>query len=264
MNDLSNDDRNPLVTEIEIKNGFCSKVRSYSNIYKTLLQAFILVCVHTLTGISLILTNAKRPALPLLPDTIQNIIPYMPFEKYVNVLMVILIGSETIIIAFDPRRCFIYRRTLAVYSILSFLRILTTTSTFLPDPSPNCPAIHDTTVEISVSNIMKSLFGGLTCGDMIFSGHTMGFLFPGLVQHHFFNKKLGIIYLILGYIGSFSLIITRFHYTVDVLLSIILTTTIWFTYQMLCEHPCLAKSLPTCLYRYFNFMEWSEMDEDLN
>ncbi|EAY18238.1 hypothetical protein TVAG_123040 [Trichomonas vaginalis G3] len=260
--DLRSEDRSPLVIEIEMEKGFFRKASKYSNILKTMLNVLIILIVHTGTGIALILTMAKRPALPSLPDTLQNLIPYMPYEKYVNILMLAMMVSEFIFIACDSRRWFIYRRTLAVYSLLSFLRVLTMTSTYLPDPSPNCPAIHDTTVEISIPRLWKALFGGITCGDMIYSGHTMGFMFPGLIHHRFFNKKLGVLYLVLGFIGSFSLILTRFHYTVDVLLSIILTTTMWFTYNLICEHPSLYKSLPAWLSRYFYFMEWSEMGEE--
>lgn len=258
------DDANPLVYAQDATSAaskFLGRLKSWSNLYKTIFTFFCLGIIHTFTGISLILTNAKRPALPLLPDTIMNLIPYMPLENYINILMIAMVLSEVVIIALDKRRCFIYRRTCAVYSILSILRILTTTSTFLPDPSPNCPAIHDTTIEISPRRVFVTLFGGLTCGDMIFSGHTMGFLFPGLVHHHFFGKKIGCVYLFLGLCGALCLVISRFHYTVDVLLSIILTPLMWFIYNLLCENPSLSKSLPVFVSRYLNFFEWSEIEE---
>ncbi|EAX95311.1 hypothetical protein TVAG_032140 [Trichomonas vaginalis G3] len=251
---LQGDDERPL-TRYE-------KLSKYSNIWKTLLTIGFLVIVHTFTGIALVITNAKRPAVELLPDAIQSAIPYVKLEIYINILMVLMIVSEVIFIIFNKKRWYIIRRTVAVYAILSLIRVFTMTVTFLPDPSPKCPREHDPNYKITFKNIITQLFGGLTCGDMIFSGHTMGFIFPGLIHHHFIGKIIGWIYLFVGVIGAFGLIVSRFHYTVDVLLSLVLSPLLYFAYNLCCENPTLANKLPCLLSKYFMFMEWSEMAKE--
>ena len=230
-----------------------------SGFWKMIFSFSLLIPVYALTAIGLNISNARRPTTSPLPDMIHENVEYMNIEKIIDNTMTILIAAEILFIAFDKRRYTIYRRTISVYGILCFLRVFTMTCTSLPDPSPRCPSTIDTNVSYSIIGMIKTLVG-VTCGDMIFSGHTMGFLFPALVHNWYFGKKIGALFTIFAFIGPAAIVTSRLHYTVDVLLSAILTPLLFVSYNVISENPTVSKSLPKLLSKYFRFMEWSELE----
>ncbi len=117
-------------------------------------------------------------------------------------------------------------------SLLSALRAFTTWPTvyYSPDPScvdcgrGSCPAtLWDAIVSTLRYYPLK------TCGDLMFSGHSMYFIHIALMLHQLsgesaLKKTLG--WAVAGF-GTFSLITCRLHYTADVILAWALSLLSW-------------------------------------
>jgi len=220
----------------------------------------LFIPILLLTGCALIITNARRPPPPLLPDIVHQMVPYYPLNRFIDNIMIFIIVSEFFFIVFDSQRFVILRRVGAVYAILCTFRIITMTVTSLPDPSPLCPHAGEHKIVFNMRGVFKMLTGGLTCGDMIFSGHTIGFLLPCLFHNFYFKKPIGYIYWALAIIGPIMLIISRLHYTVDVVISFFCTSCVFYIYHIIAENPSTAARLPGFVSSYFKLMEWSEIE----
>lgn len=85
-----------------------------------------------------------------------------------------------------------------------------------------------------------------TSGDMIFSGHTR-FIVVGLcVMSSLINDSnksytipLFILLLILGICGMYFFIVSRLHFSVDIILAVFVTTSIWYVISTCSELACI-------------------------
>jgi hypothetical protein len=93
-------------------------------------------------------------------------------------------------------------------SILYFLRAIFFTSTILPDSSKKCNE--------------NSAFGG--CNDLLFSGHIAISVLTLLYTHHFYQNNYIFRIISVLYISflSFLILANRNHYTIDVILGILI------------------------------------------
>lgn len=77
--------------------------------------------------------------------------------------------------------------------------------------------------------------------DLMFSGHTVLFIFLGKCMTHESSLYLNIIGNVIQYIFPISLILSRQHYTNDVIMSIIVYN---FFYQYFCHYLCYCHNRP--------------------
>jgi hypothetical protein len=100
------------------------------------------------------------------------------------------------------------------HGILFYIRPLLFSSTLLPDSSQMCLT-------------SKSLG---SCFDLIFSGHSSIMFLTTYILRDIFNVSLSLFYSLQfnNLLTSFLIIVCRNHYTVDVLLAIIITHFVYF------------------------------------
>ena len=242
---------------IPIKNK-CSCCSNHS-LWKLILVILSFIPIHTLTIVCLVYVDYRRPTTERLPDVIFQLVPYIHAEFIINILMYIQIGCAVIMALCDKRRIIILRRSLAVYAILSILRNFTMTVTGLPDPSLVCPPPPKAS-EMTFKAIVKRLAAGFSCGDMIFSGHSICLFLPALLVGKYFSSKIAVLFWINAFVNVFLLVAARIHYTVDVLLSLFFAVPIFLLYNIISENPTIASSIPRILQAYFNFMEWEDSE----
>jgi len=155
-------------------------------------------------------------------------------------------------------RWIIIRRYLTVYSTLMFFRCFTILVTSLPDSHPRCRAITpegDMPTGAASFEFMKGNFrellirslqvmvpiGEVTCGDMVFSGHTMLLVLSALTWHTYYPRTevqfnpVKFLVWTWTFCGLFSIVATRLHYTLDVLLAWYLSVTVWSSYHRICN-----------------------------
>lgn len=163
--------------------------------------------------------------------------------------------STGILILTHPKRLMVMRRLLVIYSIILVLRSIFVVSTSLPDPSPKCleqkPYIpYSQPIPLEKSGIESSFWRGVkqtlfpfessTCGDLIFSGHTVAFMLCSLIWDRYFTghrlRWPVYLYHALTILGLLSIISVRFHYTIDVIVAVFVTISVWQRYHIFVDY----------------------------
>jgi hypothetical protein len=187
-----------------------------------------------------------------------------------------------------PQRWIIWRRIFLVYGSVVFLRALTLLMTALPDPYALCathPRANFTWSRIPWSSVpgdVVLLLGGggaspddsdgtsaLTCGDSVFSGHTVLFVLCALVWHTYFPglvwspvNPVKLFMWVLSVVGTQLLIITRMHWTLDIALAYYITITTWNFYHGVCDALALDHYLKPVVHMdgavMYPFIAWVE------
>jgi len=132
-----------------------------------------------------------------LPDVGFLIVPEIDFPFLPNLIMIIVGGATFTLILSHPKRIMVIRRLLVIYTFLLLCRSLCIVATALPDPSPACIKQRIHLIQVLNGSLPQSPdFGGslwrgltqtvvpimtTTCGDLIFSGHTVFFALCGLI-----------------------------------------------------------------------------------
>lgn len=162
----------------------------------------------------------------------------------------------------------ILRRTILCMGTLFLLRGFSIICTVLPNPAKDCVsdvlAGEETSIALEAWYII--LGWRVTCADVLYSGHTVNLTLSVLVWWNYshlcpigqchadtfpFGKTLATIWCAVGYL---LIIITHFHYTVDVWLGFWMTYFVWNFY-----HEAI-KSSPFFETRFFNFLTWMELE----
>lgn len=155
-------------------------------------------------------------------------------------------------IACHPQRVTILKRFCMIYGTIMFLRTFTLLMTALPDPYYLCATHTDvlhtwTTIPwLSVFNDVFALLGpnaarnSVTCGDLVFSGHSVLFVLCALVIHTYYKtmqslNPIKIWMWIVSVVGTILLLLTRMHWTLDIALAYYITITCWNFYHGVCR-----------------------------
>ncbi|KAI0244030.1 hypothetical protein L0F63_003325, partial [Massospora cicadina] len=145
------------------------------------------------------------------PDTLVHVAPV------IMLLRVVLGGKEA---------CWILRQLGYMVGTGYLIRLFFVSMTILPNSNVNCAfsigssLLHDT--------LQVMLQRKQTCGDVVFSGHTIMFMSASLVWVNnpleWLEKRkpsVNLLTLIYSFVGVFSLIASSYHYTIDCVLSVI-------------------------------------------
>ena len=178
-----------------------------------------------------------------------------------------------LVVYFDRRRWTILRRLLVIFGMVSVLRAFCVVATSLPDTSPHCSAQWDH-MEAGGSGYYKTqpifprafirAFKLLadpsitTCGDLVFSGHTVTYVLFSLIVSHYKNldwqippffwqtdkgplygfriqkqtaELLSILVWVFCFLGMGAILVTEFHYTIDVAIGFYIAHRTWYYYH---------------------------------
>jgi len=184
-------------------------------------------------------------------------------DKFVSALQVPLI----LLVFSHPRRLQILRRLACIWGFISLLRGVCVAVTSLPDASPMCTSQFGDAVtgkykgEAMFPKAFKraldiTLKPGthVTCGDMVFSGHTVFYMLVCMTFAEYFTWKncntpfmrmfprwLHIYVLVRWIVYAIALcamcatVGTRLHYTLDVVAAVYLTWRSWNSYHSRCD-----------------------------
>ncbi len=151
------------------------------------------------------------PLYDLIQDSFPNLQPYRVVPEFLHVIPVFILTFY--VFWFRRSNLICLKEFLCKHGILMMMRGIFFSVTLLPDSSQMCQ--------------LSNHLGG--CFDLIFSGHsTIAFLSTLLLIKHypvplFLQNMLHIINIV-----TFCMIVLcRNHYTIDVLLSVILTYFVW-------------------------------------
>ncbi|KAJ2156039.1 hypothetical protein GGF46_005451 [Coemansia sp. RSA 552] len=181
--------------------------------------------------------GAPWPDSALLGDPVLERLPFVAqswvSDKLVDSSIVgVLLGCGFLARGWRER-VMLVRRLGWMVSILYFLRALTVSVTTLPPSIASCsiPTAPKSTWEVvkATPDILAGTVG--QCTDKIFSGHTailtLGFLFWCRYATHWCFIALSAMHAVAGII---CVLLVRYHYTIDVVIAILLTYAVHFIY----------------------------------
>lgn len=205
---------------------------SYENARLTVpsfLVWFISLAIHTYASKITLHRGTSVHDLRHSPPLFDIIHDYTPsFQQYRIVpelcyLAPVLFTSALMLYHFDQRSLDCIRTFLWTHAFLLCFRAISFSSTLLPDSSQTCHT---------------SIFTG-SCYDLIYSGHVMIMLLSILLGQHFFilNPIINAIFILDLAVTSVLVIVTRNHYTVDVVIALLMTP---LTFIAFTRHPPLV------------------------
>ena len=175
----------------------------------------------------------------------------------------------------------IFRRHILNLGTLFLLRAFAIISTMLPNPLESCKPTATGSPWVEAFNILNGSI--VTCADVMYSGHTVNITLCAMTWHTYshvvpistfdplfamggrLTNKLGdaqrlttakLLCWVFTFVGYMCIIGSRFHYTLDVFIGMILTVAV-FKYHTLFIRSCHLKET------WFNsIMMWSEADAE--
>lgn len=216
-------------------------------IKKTLVVSLFLAAAWLCNTLALAWIHEKTPESDELPDIIFSLIPNLPWTIKVAEACVLVNGiSALLAVMLHPQRALLVPRTFFLAGLLYFGRAICMSVTLLPVPNRQrfCePKLNHTNWQVITGRVVMKIFHlGLqspetrqACGDFIYSGHTITLCLAYLTLKAYLPKKVSALSHLVGVlalIGMVLVVVSRIHYTIDVLLAYYFTTRLFSWYQL--------------------------------
>lgn len=129
-----------------------------------------------------------------------------------------------------------FRRMFWIVGLLYVVRAFTISMTVLPSPYPNCNS-QQRYYSPSTAAIKVILGMHVTCGDVLYSGHTMVintcvYLLINYTPIGLKSLTFRMVIWIVGVLGMLCIISSHFHYTDDVIIAFIFTWSAYIVYHL--------------------------------
>lgn len=293
----------------------CIDARFFSKVYQSRLLVaalFCLVCMYA-NAVATMVSTHKNPRVRLfghdgvalaqhsvLPDIGHDVWAWFLARighptSYIDDhalpdRLVVFLGRVTICLAaLHPRRFMLFRRLFTIVGLVLLMRAVSVTVTVLPDASPVCQAKSNTPqdsnmfpkVLLQAVQFVVSPSSIITCGDMVFSGHSSALMMCALtfskycrVKHlstkvfirsialseNYLRPLRRLVYMYCM-VGFLIIIGSRLHYTLDVVLAIALNYWTFTSYHLWARHAGLRRKIP--MLEWLEHEEINRVDEDV-
>ncbi|VBB29114.1 unnamed protein product [Acanthocheilonema viteae] len=215
-----------------------------------------------------------------LPDIVFSVVPELLWTLKVGDAMVTLCSTSFFTLLFlHKNRIIIIQRTAFILACLYTMRTLSLLCTQLPpgyiDNNKRCRGISNRTSQqwgVIISRVLsqagklgfQDMDDEMLCGDLLFSGHTLAMVVSSLTVAYYLPdsfRSLRYIPRVLSWIGMVCMVISRTHYTIDVLFAYWLSTAVFNIYHAFCEIDLTNRKL-SVLYRLWimRIVGWLEVD----
>lgn len=243
--------RNGSAIKIEMEMPSCERLdgtKFPKERWKTCSAIVFVIINFIFTTASLSITHELRnPNLPPLPDLALDHLPYHKWALDVSeILIMISTIVAALVVVFHKHRCILIRRICVIVGLLYGYRAITMIVTVLPSANKDyhCDVQLNHTISTGevVHRVLKIMSGfGLSingqhvyCGDFIFSGHTMILILCYLVIVEYTPVRLWLLHWLLWLVamsGVSMLMVSRGHYTIDVIIAYFVTTRLWYMHN---------------------------------
>jgi PAP2 superfamily C-terminal len=197
------------------------------------------------------------------------------FDNLPNLILFIFFPVTIFsILLLNPHRARIAKRSIFILGSVFGLRALAIRITVLPNPYPQCVYEGNTSNSDFYEALKVGIFQRVTCGDVMFSGHTAAFTFTACfftqysrtvierlqLERIFKSSTVGtrwfcvLISWLIAIFGYFTILMTHFHYSIDIMMGACLTVLIWSLHHQLVKNQELMELLP--------FIKWFDHDDD--
>uniref|UniRef100_A0A915AKQ5 Sphingomyelin synthase-like domain-containing protein n=1 Tax=Parascaris univalens TaxID=6257 RepID=A0A915AKQ5_PARUN len=214
-----------------------------------------------------------------LPDIIFGIVSEQKWALKVGDAMVMLcVTFLVLLVFFHQERLILLRRTFFIVGCLYTMRTISLLCTQLPSGYVNnnsqCRArmnrssmswdslalrILQQTIKLGFQDVDDKML----CGDLLFSGHTISMVISSLTIGYYLphsHKSLRYVPWVLTWIGMICMVVSRTHYTIDVVFAYWLSTGIFTLYHSFSEIETTRERGSTVLRRLWIMyvVEWLE------
>jgi hypothetical protein len=213
-----------------------------SHWYKYMAGISFLLIAFYLNGISQVSIEKhwmESVMAPTLQDIGFDLLPELTVPNLPDYMIGVLFLFALMIFVLNVKRGLIFRRLCVTMGFVYILRFITMSVTILPNPYKKCEStdIHE---NIFIGALKVVIHKRTTCGDVLFSGHASAMTLFVMTFHEYasssfrFNPTpLVVCVWVLGIMGWIIIISSRFHYTIDVLIAVLVTVTSFKIYHEL-------------------------------
>jgi len=164
----------------------------------------------------------------VLPDLLFTILPAIDLDPMPDVILYVLLMSLIFRVIFHPRGLSISRRFMVICGCVYIIRSLTLIVTSFPAPQTRCKDY-------------QASWTSFSCGDVMYGGTSVILMLVALCWTEYTKSIVArcVIWMV-STAGMLSLVIARYHYTLDLLISILVTSLTWMHYHhllALATHP---------------------------
>ncbi|XP_068613223.1 sphingomyelin synthase-related protein 1-like [Brachionichthys hirsutus] len=218
-------------------------------VWKTVLSAVYVFLVVGFTSFVMVIVHERVPDMrtyPPLPDIFLDSVPRIPWAfAMAEACGIVLCYMFLVILLLHKHRSIVFRRLCCLMGTVFLLRCCTmfVTSLSVPGQHLQCASktYGDTFAKIQRalaiwSGFGMTLTGVQTCGDYMFSGHTVVITLLNFFVTEYTPRTWNLIHTIswvLNLFGIFFILAAHEHYSIDVFIAFYITTRLFLYYHTL-------------------------------
>ncbi|CAG0903811.1 unnamed protein product, partial [Darwinula stevensoni] len=230
--------------------------------------------VSWVTSFTMVIVHDRVPDMtrhPPLPDIVLDNIPLIPWAFDMSEICAsVLICISVSILVFHKHRFIILRRFFGLSGTVFLLRCVTMliTSLSVPGDHLDCKArpagdlgskLHEASMIWRGAGM--SIQGVRTCGDYMFSGHTVMLTMLNFFITEYTSRKfyfLHVISWLLNMFGVFFILAAHEHYSIDVFIAFYITSRLFLYYHTLANNRTFTQGHSTKTKVYFPMLSYFE------
>jgi hypothetical protein len=204
----------------------------------TLSRVLVVVSFHLVSlyimSVMVVVGGTRYPKYKApLPDLAFDVLaPYPDLSWLPNSLIYLLVAATVIRCILSRHGLTIIRRVLFVHAVTMLMRSLTLVATSYPDPSLPCvDYVPPSDVNPFWANTLSQT-NLITCGDLMFSGHTLIYIALALAWQKYFYVIEKVIFWLFTLVAIIMLLVARLHYLNDIIVAMYVMVFVWHIYHM--------------------------------
>merc|ERR1719400_484123 len=225
--------------------------------WKTLLAFLYVLLVSWVTAFVMVIVHDRVPDMekyPPLPDIILDNVPHIPWAfQMCELTGMILFSLWVLVVLFHKHRFILMRRFFSISGTIFMLRCVTMLITSLSVPGTHLECqprpygdlwnkVHN--AYIIWTGAGMSLQGVRTCGDYMFSGHTVSLTLLNFFITEYTSRKIYFLHTftwLCNCFGIFFILAAHEHYSIDVFIAFYITSRLFLYYHTLVNNRAVSK-----------------------
>ncbi|KAM9366000.1 sphingomyelin synthase-related protein 1-like isoform 2-T3 [Pholidichthys leucotaenia] len=241
-------------------------------VWKTVLSSIYVFLVFGFTSFVMVIVHERVPDMrtyPPLPDIFLDSVPRIPWAfAMAEACGIILCYMFLLILLLHKHRSILFRRLCSLMGTVFLLRCCTMFVTSLSVPGQHLKCASETYGDgwgmiqraLAIwSGFGMTLTGVQTCGDYMFSGHTVVITILNFFVTEYTPRTWNLIHTIswvLNLFGIFFILAAHEHYSIDVFIAFYITTRLFLYYHTLANTRAYQQSRRARIwFPMFSFFE---------
>ncbi|XP_013134440.1 PREDICTED: sphingomyelin synthase-related 1-like [Papilio polytes] len=253
-------------------------------VWKTCIALGYVFLVTWVTAVVMVIVHDKVPDMkkyPPLPDLFLDNVPHIPWAfDMCEITGSLLMAIWVIVLFFHKHRFIILRRFFALAGTVFLLRCFTMliTSLSVPGSHLKCePRFYPPADDLTVwgrrlrqaydiwSGAGMSVRGVRTCGDYMFSGHTVALTLLNFFITEYTSRSLYLLHIltwVMNMFGIFFILAAHEHYSIDVFIAFYITSRLFLYYHTLSNNQALMQNDSSRTRIWFPLLSFFESEVD--